>query len=216
MRMRRISQRPIFVVLSLALSVTVASAEDFQFQAALFGLRAMSVKTAMPSDVSSVIEMLLKVEYDPPSEKRDADRAKVITYLDKAAASWKPRERLRLCLVAAACLPDPALVTRYSGAKVAIKDGEGFTPLMAAAQYNPEPKVVRELASFYELNAIDSSWRTALALACEFSVSPAVVEALLDAGASTRHSVKGRYPYDMALGNKYLRGDKALLQRLAP
>ncbi|MBU0926448.1 MAG: ankyrin repeat domain-containing protein [Spirochaetes bacterium] len=212
--MRKPVPRLFLAFFALTISASIAVPEDLHFDVARHGLRAMSIASDLSSEYASLLERLLELEYESPSEKRDAAIARILSYFDSALK--RPRERVQFSLVAAACLPDPALVTRYSGGKVALKDGDGYTPLMAAAQYNPKAEVVRELASFYELDAMDSKQRTALALACEHSYSPAVVEALLDAGADSQHSVKSAYPYDAALRNARLKGELALLERLAP
>ena len=65
-----------------------------------------------------------------------------------------------------------------------------------------------------DVNAKDNDGITALMMAASLSTKPAVVNALLDAGADTSFPVGVNTVLDMALRNAHLGEDKALLRRL--
>ena len=90
---------------------------------------------------------------------------------------WRtvPAARVKELLVAAGAAVN---------AKVSVLDNMGFTPLMYAAQSNPNPAVVRALVRAGAKPGItDAMDRTALVLAAKYNGNPGVLAALIAGGA---------------------------------
>ncbi len=70
------------------------------------------------------------------------------------------------------------------GADVNAQNGDGWTPLIEAACYNPRPEVIADLLrAGADVNAWDSLSMTALSWAATCNTNPSVVTVLLEAGA---------------------------------
>ena len=104
----------------------------------------------------------------------------------------------------------PAVVEALlkAGAKIDLRDKDGWTPLHYAAAKSEAPAVLTTLLKAWSnLSARDNSGSTPLHIATRFSKTPEVVTTLLDAGANPAAiDRKGRTPWDYAKQNAAIKG----------
>ena len=98
-----------------------------------------------------------------------------------------------------------------AGADPRVRDAQGATPLMHAAGYSSNPKMVEVLVTAgSELDALDIAGRSALMWAAAFASSSEVVEVLLDLGAdASLKSHAGETACDLIQDNEALQGASA-------
>jgi len=116
-----------------------------------------------------------------------------------------------LCELVRTATPDLVEAALASGAKAEDQDEDQWTPLMYAAESNPDPRVITALLKAGA--AIDDQgpggW-TPLMLAARASRNPEVVMTLLKAGASGQvKSNDGKTAFDWATGNAKIKGTAA-------
>ena len=98
-----------------------------------------------------------------------------------------------------------------SGASVNIRNKDGWTALMGAAEYNPNPEMITALlAAGADVNAQNKDGWTALMAAAVFNQNPEVITALLAAGADAKaNDVVGKTAFDYAQTRAKLKGTDA-------
>jgi ankyrin repeat protein len=81
-----------------------------------------------------------------------------------------------------------------NGAYVNAQDASGTTPLMYAAEYNPNPDVIAVLLKAgADVNAADNYGLTPLMWAAEYNQNPEVITTLLNAGADLKAQDKSGF-----------------------
>ena len=98
-----------------------------------------------------------------------------------------------------------------AGADLKAQAKYGRTPLMAAARYNQNPKVITVLlAAGADVNALNIFGGTPLMYAAEYNQNPEVITTLLKAGADAKAKDNaGKTAFDYAQANAKLKGSDA-------
>jgi ankyrin repeat protein len=101
-----------------------------------------------------------------------------------------------------------------AGADLKAQANYGRTPLMAAARYNQNPKVITVLlAAGADVNALNIFGGTPLMYAAEYNPNPDVITTLLRAGADAKAKDNaGKTAFDYAKGNEKRKGTDAYRQ----
>ena len=108
-------------------------------------------------------------------------------------------------------VPETTAALLDAGAEVNVKGTDGLTPLMLAAQNNPNPEVLKVLIEAGEdVNAKDTEGWTPLMIAA-IENTPEVLTALLEAGADAKaKNDEGKTALDCARMNEKLKDTGAL------